>query len=171
MALNAKRERFCQEYLVDLNATRAALRAGYSPRTANEQGSQLLAELSVADRIATLMAERQERTHVSQDEVVRELALIAFSDTRHIAMDDLGRLELAADAPPQAMRAVQSVKHKKRVEKGGDVIHEAEYRLWSKTDALKTLANHLGMLTDKVDLNLEGEVEVTMNLGRQLGDG
>ncbi len=151
MALNPKQERFCQEYLVDLNATRAAIRAGYSPRTANEIGAENLAKPSIADRVAQLMAERQERTEVTQDEVVRELAFIAFSDTRHIEMDDHGRLQLAPDAPQHAMRAVQSVKHKKRVEKGGDVVHEAEYRLWSKNDALKTLAQHLGMLREVVE--------------------
>lgn len=167
MALNPKQERFCQEYLVDLNATRAAIRAGYSTASAGKIGHQLLENPRIADRVAQLMAERQERTQVSQDEVVRELALIAFSDTRHIEMDDHGRLQLAPDAPPQAMRAVQSVKHKKRVEKGGDVVHEAEYRLWSKTDALKTLANHLGMLTDKVEVGgKDGQPMVfTMNLG------
>jgi phage terminase small subunit len=151
VSLNDKQDRFCQEYLVDLNATRAAIRAGYSPRSAAEIGHEYLRKPQIADRISKLMAQRQERTQVTQDEVVRELAFIAFSDTRHIEMDDHGRLVLAPDAPPQAMRAVQSVKHKKRIEKGGDVVHEAEYRLWSKTDALKTLAQHLGMLRDIIE--------------------
>ena len=47
-----KQERFCEEYMIDLNATQAAIRAGYSPKTANEQGSQLLAKLSIQNRIA-----------------------------------------------------------------------------------------------------------------------
>lgn len=53
-----KQERFCEEYMIDLNATQAAIRAGYSPKTANEQGSQLLAKLSIQNRIAQLQAVR-----------------------------------------------------------------------------------------------------------------
>jgi phage terminase small subunit len=95
------------------------------------------------------MAERQERTQVTQDEVVRELAALAFSDVRHYTMDDLGHLEPVAGAPANASRAIQSVKYKSYT-RDDVTTREAEYRLWSKTDALKALANHIGMHTDKV---------------------
>lgn len=76
--LTEKQKRFCDEYLIDLNATQAAIRAGYSARTANEQGARLLANVSVQEYIARKMAERSRRTGVNQDRVVLELAKIAF---------------------------------------------------------------------------------------------
>ena len=76
--LNPKQEGFCQEYLVDLNGTQATIRAGYSPQTANEQSSQLLAKLNVQDRVAELQAARAQRLKVTQDQVVREFAKLAF---------------------------------------------------------------------------------------------
>ena len=71
--LTAKQQAFCLEYMVDLCATQAARRAGYSEKTADVQGYQLLHKTSVADRIAELQAERQERTNVTADYVLSEL--------------------------------------------------------------------------------------------------
>ena len=71
-----KQARFCEEYMIDLNATQAAIRAGYSPKTANEQAARLLANVSIQNRIAQLQAEQSRRTGVSADRVVRELSLI-----------------------------------------------------------------------------------------------
>ena len=166
MSLNDKQERFCQEYLVDLNATQAAIRAGYSPRSARSQAADLLTKPNIEDRIAQLMAERQERTQVTQDQVIRELALLAFSDVRHYKMDDSGRLDLAEGAPASATRAISSVKHKSYT-RDDVTTHEAEYRLWGKPDALKTLANHLGMLTDKLEVGgKDGQpLRFSLNLG------
>ena len=76
--LSEKQQRFVDEYLIDLNATQAAIRAGYSVKTANEQGSQLLAKLSIQQVISEKMAERSKRTGVNQDRIVLELAKIAF---------------------------------------------------------------------------------------------
>ena len=60
-----KQARFCEEYMIDLNATQAAIRAGYSPKTANEQAARLLANVSIQNRIAQLQAEQSRRTGVS----------------------------------------------------------------------------------------------------------
>ena len=76
--LTKKQKLFVDEYLIDLNATQAAIRAGYSVKTANEQGSQNLAKLSIQEEIAKAMAERSRRTGVNQDRVVMELAKLAF---------------------------------------------------------------------------------------------
>ena len=75
-----KQARFCEEYMIDLNATQAAIRAGYSPKTAREQAPRLLANVSIQNRIAQLQAEQSRRTGVSADRVVRELAKIAFAN-------------------------------------------------------------------------------------------
>lgn len=84
MALTAKQQRFVDEYLVDLNATQAAARAGYSKKTANEQGSRLLANVSVSAAIRQGMNARSGRVEITQDMVLKELAKIGFSDIRKV---------------------------------------------------------------------------------------
>ena len=72
-SLTAKQEQFCLEYLIDLNATQAAIRAGYSKHTAKDIACQNLAKLNIADRIAELKAERTARTLVDADYVIKGL--------------------------------------------------------------------------------------------------
>ena len=77
MALTAKQTAFAQEYLVDLNATQAAIRAGYSQRRAGEIGYQVLQKTTVQEAIKAAMDERGDRTHITQDFVLAELYKIA----------------------------------------------------------------------------------------------
>lgn len=84
MALTPKQQRFVEEYLVDLNATQAAIRAGYSERTANEQGARLLANASVAAAIAEAQAARSARTEITQDVVLQRLWQIATADANDL---------------------------------------------------------------------------------------
>lgn len=90
MALNAKQDMFCREYLIDLNATQAAIRAGYSEKTANEQGARLLANVSVQSRISELKTERSDRIGIDADYVLRRLAEIDQMDVLDILNDDGG---------------------------------------------------------------------------------
>lgn len=69
--LNPKQSQFCEEYLIDLNATQAAIRAGYSPKTAGIKGFQLLKIVKIQERVAELKAKRQNRVEVTQDEVLQ----------------------------------------------------------------------------------------------------
>ena len=78
--LTPKQRRFVEEFLVDLNATQAAIRAGYSPRTANKVGLRLLVNVGIQEAITDGVQARTQRTQVNQDRVVEELARIAFSD-------------------------------------------------------------------------------------------
>ena len=71
--LTPKQQRFVDEYLIDLNATQSAIRAGYSPKTAEQQGFQLLKKTSVSEAIEQAQQERQKRTLVTQDDVIRGL--------------------------------------------------------------------------------------------------
>lgn len=134
-----KQARFCEEYMIDLNATQAAIRAGYSPKTANEQGSQLLAKLSIQNRIAQLQAEQSRRTGVSADRVVRELAKIAFVNAADLI--DPKTASLKSDVSHDDLAAVQSVKVKTFGEDG----LEQEVKLADKLRALDLLGKHLGM--------------------------
>ena len=71
--LEEKQKMFCKEYLVDFNGTQAAIRAGYSKKTANEQASRLLAKVNVQTYLKQLIEKRNERTKITQDEVIADI--------------------------------------------------------------------------------------------------
>ena len=148
--LTDKQRRFVDEYLIDLNATQAAIRAGYSVKTANEQGSQNLAKLSIQQAIAERMAERSRRTGVNQDRVVLELAKIAFVKMTDI-VDSEGNIK--KDAAEDDLACIESVKYKHSDTDTG-YSEEREVKIASKLKALELLGKHLGMWNDKVDLNV-----------------
>jgi phage terminase small subunit len=155
--LTAKQERFVQEYLIDLNATQAAIRAGYSAATAEPAASRLLRNVKVSEAIAAAQAERSERTKVKADDVLRELARIGFSDVMmHYALDDDGRVVLTEAAPQGASAAVASMKRKVRTftrEDGSqEVSVESEFKVWDKNTALLNIGRHLGMFTDRQEI-------------------
>ena len=77
--MTKKQKRFVEEYLIDLNATQAAIRAGYSPHTAKDIGCENLAKPNIAAAISQAMAERSRRTGINQDRVLQELARIGFA--------------------------------------------------------------------------------------------
>lgn len=80
VALTARQQAFVAEYLIDLNATKAAERAGYSKKTAGKQGTQLLAKPSISEAIEEAKKARQRRTEITQDKVIEEIAKYAFKD-------------------------------------------------------------------------------------------
>ncbi len=98
MALTDKQEMFCREYLIDLNATQAAIRAGYSEKTSNEQGARLLANVSVQNRISELKAQRNDRIDVDADYVLKRLFEIDQMDVLDILMTN-GELKPIAQWP------------------------------------------------------------------------
>lgn len=151
MAKQSKQDLFVEEYLIDLNATQAAIRAGYSVKTANEQGARLLANVSVQTKIAKAMAERSKRTGVNQDRVVLELAKIAFVNPSELIDTSTG--EVLPGASPDDLACIQSVKVKKTT-KGKNLIEEREVRVHDKMKALELLGKHLGMWNDKIDVNV-----------------
>lgn len=155
--LTEKQKRFVDEYLVDLNATQAAIRAGYSVKTANEQGSQLLAKLSIQQSIAEQMAERSKRTGINQDRVVLEIAKIALVKMTDI-VDSQGRIKL--NASPDDLACIESVKYKESESDTGSSV-EREVRIASKLKALELLGKHLGMWNDKLDVNITQPIVIT----------
>lgn len=156
MALTAKQERFIQEYLIDLNATQAAIRAGYSAKTANEQGSRLLANVKVHTRMQERMAEISRRTGVNQERIVRELARIAFvNPTELVNMNDATILPNASE---DDTAAIASVKVK---EVSGDFESiEREIRFADKLKALELLGKRFGMWIDKQQVDVTSAVQI-----------
>lgn len=151
-ALTPKQRRFVEEYLTDLNATQAAIRAGFSSNRASEIGWQLLQKTTVKRAVQAAMDARSVRTETTADEVVRELRILAFSDITHYAVNDAGKVVISRRAPFWAKRALSSVKQKKKAtrrrgtEDLEDIEYDTEIKLWSKPEALKLLAQHLGIL-------------------------
>lgn len=156
--MNERRARFAQEYLIDLNATQAAIRAGYSPKTAHSQGERLLRDVEVAAAIQAAKADRSGRTTLSQDKVLEEVAVLAHSCVTDYMVGQDGRLCPAPGRPDSVMRAVSSVKYRTLV--GG--ITEVEFKLWDKPGTLRLAAQHLGMLEETV--NLKGGAAVNIYL-------
>lgn len=156
--LTKKQKMFCDEYLIDLNATQAAIRAGYSSESAKEIGSENLTKPNIRAYIDKEIAERSKRTGINQDRVIRELARIAF-----IKADDVININTAnvkENANQDDLAVIQSVKVKTVPTKNGKGI-EREIKLADKLKALELLGKHLGMFTDKVEVKCEKPVVIT----------
>lgn len=162
--LTDKQQRFVDEYLIDLNATQAAIRAGYSVNTAQEQGSQNLSKLMVQQAIAEKMAERSKRTGVNQDRVVLELAKLAFVKITDIVTSEG---EIKKTATDDDLSCIESVKYKESNSDTGYSV-EREVKISSKLKALELLGKHLGMWNDKLDVNITQPIVITG--GDQLED-
>lgn len=145
--LTPKQQRFVEEYLVDLNATQAAIRAGYSARNADKIGPRLVGQSRIAAALAVALAAQRNTAELREEEVAEEIRILARSDVRHFTVDEHGVLTLTPGAPDQAWRAVSSVKHKIRsfTDKAGNTTTErsVEYRLWDKNSALEKAAKRL----------------------------
>src|SRR3990167_586803 len=142
--LDDRQKIFVEEYLLDLNGARAARAAGSSD--CRPWAARTLKIPHVAAAIRAAMDERSKATLVDQYAVVRELMCLGFSSIDHYRVNPDGTVSLTDDAPPDAMRAVASVKRKV----GADGSDEVELRLWDKPAALKMLGQHLAMYTDKI---------------------
>lgn len=92
--LTEKQKRFCEEYLIDLNATQAALRAGYSKRTAYSIGDENLKKPEIQNYLSELMKKRSERTGIKADDVINELKSVAFTETNITGKEKVKALEL-----------------------------------------------------------------------------
>lgn len=172
--LTPKQQRFVQEYLVDLNATQAAIRAGYSPKTAEIIGFENLRKPKIKAEIDRVMQDRAKRTEITQDKVVQELAKIAFSKGTDFVrvvtrtgyrplLDDEGN---AIDQEPYEYQAVEIVNTDEIPEDSQAAIagikqgaNGIEVKLNDKVKALELLGRHLGMFNDKLDVNVSKKLE------------
>lgn len=155
--LSEQRQRFVDEYLIDLNGTQAAIRAGYSVKTAQEQASRLLSNVMVQEAISKKMAERSKRTGVNQDRVVLELAKIAFVRMTDV-VDSNGRIR--SDASDDDLSCIESIKYKESDNEFGGSV-EREVKIASKMKALELLGKHLGMWNDKLDVNVTAPIVIS----------
>lgn len=161
MALTAKLERFCHEYVIDLNGTQAAIRAGYSQKTAGQIAEQNLKKLEVQQFIQELQKDKLQRVKITADAVIDEIAKIAFFDIRNIFNKD-DTLKNVNSLDDRTATAISSIKT--RIEKQGpdkeDWAEIKEYKTNDKLKALELLAKHLGVL-DKNGIPKEDELTTT----------
>ncbi|KAF5059330.1 Terminase small subunit [anaerobic digester metagenome] len=150
-----KQQRFVEEYLIDLNATQAAIRTGYSPKTANEQGARLLANVSISSAVAVALAERSKRTGINADRIIQELAKLAFVNPTDVI--NMESASIKSDASRDDTAAIASVKVKITPTEDG-YITEREVKTYDKIRALELLGKHVGLYTDKQDINLNSQV-------------
>lgn len=160
-------KRFCDEYLIDLNATRA-YKVAY-PRckrdeTARANSSRLLTNDNVQEYISMKQKEIEKRTEVTQDMVINELAKIAFLDIRKL-YNDYGGLKNIQDIDEDTARAISSLES---LEEFGGYGEDREQigitrkvKLLDKTKALELLGKHLGLFND-VNVNMKNPVEVVL---------
>lgn len=171
MALTEKQARFVAEYLVDLNATEAAIKAGYSEKTAYSIGFENLRKPEIAAAIQQAMDERQKRTQITQDRVLAELAKVAFANGSDFArvvrrevpmtiVDEEGKLQTTtkiqqvvevmdtSTISPEKRAAISHIKEGK---------HGIEVGSYDKVRALELLGKHLGMFDTRTPPTAEGE--------------
>lgn len=175
MALTDKQRRFVEEYLVDLNATQAAIRAGYSAKTAQEQSSRLLSNVMVQQAIREAQEARSQRTEITADRVLQELAKIGFADIRKAIR--WGRtVAIPVDYGDAVVNAMESTDH---ADNGAPVKVHTDIALIAsdeidddtaaaiseikqtkeglaikfhpKLEALSKIGQHLGMFKEKVE--------------------
>lgn len=155
--LTPKQRRFIEEYLIDLNATQAAIRAGYSVKNAGKIGPELLGKTRIKEAIDRALAERSRRTGINQDRVLLELAKIAFLNP--VDVINMDEATVRGDANREDTAAIASVKVKTIPTEAGEIT-EREVKVYDKIKALELLGKHLGMFTDRLNLNAEMAVKI-----------
>lgn len=173
--MTAKQQRFCDEYLIDLNATQAAIRAGYKERYAHTNANKLLQNTTIIEYIQKKRADREQRTEVTQDMVLKELALIAFSNAADYAkviekevtqsVEGVEVPVLDAEGNPVTYKTVEPIltddlteEQKKAlavIKKGRDGF---EVKPYDKLRALEMLGRHLGMWDKKSEKDIEEQI-------------
>jgi phage terminase small subunit len=170
MALTAKQQRFVDEYLKDLNATQAAIRAGYSKKTAASIGQENLTKPEIAKALKEAMQGRSERTAITQDMVLRELAKIGFSDIRKVVRWGETEVRMVDSeegegdlAPYHGLALIDS--NEVDDETAGAIAEVSQGRdglkvkLHDKRSALVDIGRHLGMFAPAGHAELDAELK------------
>ena len=145
LKLTAKQQRFCEEYVIDSNATQAAIRAGYSEKTAQPASSRLLSNVMVAKRIRELTQKQSERADMAASEVRQEAERLIRSDVTSLFNLD-GSIKQPHEWPEEMRRVVSSVEMGVETNAKGEVVtYVKKVRLWDKPSSLEKLFKHHGL--------------------------
>jgi len=171
-------KKFVDEYLIDFNATQAAIRAGYSPDTANEQGSQLLARPDIRELVAEGQKAIAERTQTFQDNAVDELKIVGFSDLADfLTVKEGGIVEQKSfdQLTKEQTKCIKKIKQTVRTSHSSDgtILHQTatlEIELHDKLKALELLGRHLGMFNDTLRLEGALPLQIFFEVAPQVAD-
>lgn len=172
--MTPKRATFIREYLTDLNATQAAIRAGYSKRTAALIGAENLKKPYVAEAIRIAMAERAAKTEITAERVLRELAKIGFANMDNfmkLTPDGSAVLDFSNLTPEQAA-AISEITVEEFMDGAGEEarpVRRVKFKLHDKRAALVDIGRHLGMFNDKLTLKGDAENPLTILVQQMQG--
>lgn len=166
MSLTPKQERFVAEYLIDLNATQAAIRAGYSEKTATEQGSRLLTNVKVQEAIAKGQNKTAAKLEITKERIVEELAKIGFSnmlDYMRAGTDGDPYLDFSNLTREQAAALAEVTVEDFKDGRGEDArdVRRIKFKLHDKKGALVDMAKMLGFMIEKHEHS--GEISLTVS--------
>lgn len=149
--MNKRQQIFCDEYLIDLNATQAAIRAGYSEKTAYSIGEENLKKPELKEYIDKKMEERQKRTELTQDMIINELKAIAFANATKFAGIKKGIVKIkdTDELDEDTKKAIVGIKEGK---------YGTEVTTAGKVQALELLGKHLGMFKEKIEISKSSEI-------------
>lgn len=150
MKLTDKQNVFVAEYLIDLNATKAAIRAGYSEKNAFKIGSDLLQKSTIQAALQQRMKDREARTAITADRVLKELARIAFGDPRKVMVWGPKGVTLNDSESLTPDEAAMVAEASETTSANGGSI---KLKLNDRLKALELLGKHLGMFSDKLELS------------------
>jgi phage terminase small subunit len=153
--LTPKQQRFCEEYIVDLNATQAAIRAGYSKKTAGSQGHDLLKKPEIQNFVSSLAEARSEKTKITAENVLRELSLMGFANMQdYMTVQENGTafVDLSQLTRDQAAAIQEIVTDEYWEGRGEDAVpvKKIKFKLADKRGSLELLGKHLVLFGDKV---------------------
>jgi phage terminase small subunit len=148
--LTAKQQKFVDEYLIDLNATQAAIRAGYSDKTAQEQGSRLLSNVMVQAEIEAKRKRLEVKTEITAEKVLQEYAKIAFSNIGEFVDWNNGGIILkpSEELTKDQLACVSEVSESKT-----KFDTTVKFKLHDKLNALQKLGDHLGIFKKIVEMS------------------
>jgi phage terminase small subunit len=165
VSLNARQQQFALEYLVDLNATQAAIRAGYSAKTAGSQGFDLLKNPEIEEAIRAEREARQKATGITVDRVLQEYAKVAFANMEdYVRRDENDGVFVSLGACTREQMAAVSEIHSETYIDNDDPqkrsVKKIRFKLASKQAALDSIGKHLGMFVERVAGADGGPVQV-----------
>lgn len=163
--LTDKQEAFCQEYLVDLNGTQAAIRAGYSEKTANRIASQLLSKLYIQERVAELMQSRNKSTQIDASYVLRRLKEIDELDVVDILNDDLDGFKRLSEWPKSWRTSISGIDIQTVITGGDEPIEKLVRKIkWpDKTKNLELIGKHVNVKAWEKEEEKPPSGDITIN--------
>lgn len=152
--LSPKQEMFCREYCLDMNATQAAIRAGYEENSATVHASRMLAKANILERVNYYLAQRAERVDIKADGVLKELGRIGYADVKYIFKED-GTVKPIGEWPEELTRACAGIEVVETFENMGSTKLWSGYikkiKFWDKPKALELMGKNQKLFTDRVE--------------------